>query len=656
MKVRLTKRLWVVALMFPALAAHAQSTAPLPAETHLVGTTGAPAATEETFTIATTQDLVATLTDLQIPAALASASVVVTQGATIVGTTQLTSPATTATVSLPAAVGQYTLRVIGTPGAGNVGTFTVCVAPKATPSACIQNASVSGNVTLQSSAADPTVSTNSSKLTVTTGGAYTFTYQDDAFPVALNVAPSLALFQGSTLVAVPLPASPATINLQPGVYTLFSVAQADATLQAGLYGVTVTGPAGAAPLLDAAFPVGKLEDSSSATNPMAQALSMTVTDFGFPVALTTASAAVTAGGMVLGNATAGTGPVSVNAPAGTLSVWHYAAAGAGAGTYEVDLTSSTQSLLSVPFALSSGTSLAYAYVSPTALSAGSYQATGSDFQFPAALQSLQFAVAQNATLLKTATAAGSVSFTASAAPVVLLVNATPSTGGNGMFDVNVQTTGATQQIVFDETQGASANGIFTTQTLTLPAGSFDATLSDLQYPAQFASLGLLISNGGAVVGKIFGGGTTTIAAAAGVYQLNFIAMPGGSPAQYGIYGLQVVDSAPTVTLSASAASVTAGASATLTWTTVNATACTASGGSFTGSQATSGTASVTVASTTTYALTCTGPGGSAAQSVVVTTTAAPATSSGGGGGALDTSLLSLLALGVMARLRRTLKG
>jgi len=109
-----------------------------------------------------------------------------------------------------------------------------------------------------------------------------------------------------------------------------------------------------------------------------------------------------------------------------------------------------------------------------------------------------------------------VNFTAAAAPVVLLVDATTPTNGNGLFDVNVQTVGTAPQIVFDQTQGVSAAGVFTTQTINLgTSGNFDVTLTDLQFPAQFANLALLVSNGGAVLGKIYGGGTFTIAATPG---------------------------------------------------------------------------------------------------------------------------------------------
>ena len=77
-------------------------------------------------------------------------------------------------------------------------------------------------------------------------------------------------------------------------------------------------------------------------------------------------------------------------------------------------------------------------------------------------------------------------------------------------------------------------------------------------------------------------------------------------------------SAPTIALSASPTSVSSGGSSTLTWSSTNATSCTASGG-WSGSHATSGSRSTgTVNASTTYTLTCTGSGGSTSQSAVVT--------------------------------------
>jgi hypothetical protein len=334
-------------------------------------------------------------------------------------------------------------------------------------------------------------------------------------------------------------------------------------------------------------------------------------------------------------------------------VWSFGTAGTSAGTYEVDLTSSPSvALLQTAVGVNNGSALAYAFVTPKPLAAGSYQATANDFEFPAALQGLQFAVAQSGTILAKASAAGTVNFTAAAGPAVLLVDATTPTNGNGMFDVNVETTGTAPQIVFDQTQGVSTSGVFTTQTINLgTSGNFDVTLTDLQFPAQFANLALVVSNNGAVLGKIYGGGTFTIPATPGAYQMNFVALPGGTPAQYGMYGVQIVNSAPTVTLTAAPTTVVTGAATTLSWTTTNATACTGSGGTFIGSQAIgSGSVSVVVSATTMYTLTCTGAGGSGAQSVTVTATP-PASHSSGGGGEFNFAMLGLLGLLVGGRLR-----
>lgn len=84
-----------------------------------------------------------------------------------------------------------------------------------------------------------------------------------------------------------------------------------------------------------------------------------------------------------------------------------------------------------------------------------------------------------------------------------------------------------------------------------------------------------------------------------------------------------VETPPTVTLTSNASSVTSGNSVTLTWSSTNATSCTASGG-WSGSKATSGSASLGPLTTnTTATLTCTGEGGTDSDSVSITVTAAP---------------------------------
>ncbi len=84
-------------------------------------------------------------------------------------------------------------------------------------------------------------------------------------------------------------------------------------------------------------------------------------------------------------------------------------------------------------------------------------------------------------------------------------------------------------------------------------------------------------------------------------------------------------SAPTLTFTVAPTSVTTGGSATLTWSSTNATACTASG-AWSGAKSTTGTQSTGVQNTAgaqTFSLSCTGSGGSVQKSVTVNVTATP---------------------------------
>jgi hypothetical protein len=76
--------------------------------------------------------------------------------------------------------------------------------------------------------------------------------------------------------------------------------------------------------------------------------------------------------------------------------------------------------------------------------------------------------------------------------------------------------------------------------------------------------------------------------------------------------------APTVTISSASSIVASGGSTTITWSSTNATACTASG-AWSGTEPVSGTQSTgALTADTTYTLSCTGPGGSTEQSTTVT--------------------------------------
>src|SRR5437660_632690 len=83
--------------------------------------------------------------------------------------------------------------------------------------------------------------------------------------------------------------------------------------------------------------------------------------------------------------------------------------------------------------------------------------------------------------------------------------------------------------------------------------------------------------------------------------------------------------APTVSLTASAIDVQTNGSVTLTWSSTNASSCSASG-AWSGSLATSGAQSQIVATTSNYTITCTGSGGSVSSTAAVTAWNAPTSS------------------------------
>jgi hypothetical protein len=112
-----------------------------------------------------------------------------------------------------------------------------------------------------------------------------------------------------------------------------------------------------------------------------------------------------------------------------------------------------------------------------------------------------------------------------------------------------------------------------------------------------------------------------------------------------------IPAAPTLTLASS--SIVVGSSTTLTWSSVNATGCTASG-SWSGALATSGSQSVMPASAGTdmYTLTCANAAGPSPAATATLTVTAAATSGGGGGGTLDIlALLGLAGIGLSRLLR-----
>jgi hypothetical protein len=142
-----------------------------------------------------------------------------------------------------------------------------------------------------------------------------------------------------------------------------------------------------------------------------------------------------------------------------------------------------------------------------------------------------------------------------------------------------------------------------------------------------------VATGGWSGSKTTGSGSETISNIASTTAYTLTCTGGGGPAAASTIQVSVGSGTPSVTatISSNTTQVTSGGGATLTWSSSNATACTASG-AWSGAKATSGTQSLTnLTSTGTYSLVCTGTAGSSPMQNVTITVSSPATGGGGGG-------------------------
>jgi hypothetical protein len=622
-------------------------------QTSMVGLPAVAAPQQFSFTATATESLTVTLTDFQLPAAFSSLQVAVTQADALVGK-PATVKGTTATLAIPATAGDiYVIYVIGTPSAAKgigsvgqgIGSFGVCVTRDSdTTHTCVPAYSFSGNIQTPSAPSTSGVSTLDTNFTATSTGTYQVTLTDMQFPVALQMV-SATIFSGATQVGGVFPAGTTPVTLTGGVdYSLLIAAQAAASPQAGLYSARITDPSGTV-VFNRTLPVGSLGSATIINNVTARPLTLSLTDYAYPSVLNSLGAAVTAGGVELGDLTAAGSGSAFMAPAGSLEIWQFGVAGASPGVYGLALASDTASVFSVTQVVNpaNNASGSYAFAIPIS-TAGTYSLAVTDLQFPGALASLSSTIAQNGTPLAVDS---NGKFTATAGVAVVVVNSTPPQAGSGIFEVAVQSTGNPAKTLFDQTQ-AVGGGLFNTQVVNYGAsGSYEVTLADLGFPSNFDDLALVLSQGGQVLGKIYGGGTFAVNATAGQYLLTFVATPGAD--NYGLYSVKIASAvAPTLTFTGTPTSVTAGQAVQLTWSSQNATSCTASGDSgWTGSEAVSGSASVSIGSSATLTLACTGQGGSVTKSVSITVKSTG--SGGGGGGSIDVELLVLLGAALAMR-------
>jgi len=647
-----------------------------------------------------------TLTDLgaQIvspaPAPLASVQLVVTQGQKVIakldGTKDPTSPVDT--VDFDATPGSYTVHVVGKPGTGaGSGPVAVKIATVSATSTTLLD--FAGTLSPPATTR-PDLSTYQLELNVPADGDYQLALTDLQFPHAgmLDTA-SVFLFQPGApayvaclnIAPTPTPACPAaqTVTLTAGKYQLVAGGAIAAGKDAAVFNVNIKSAANGTVIHNRTTELGaarRISDASFQLDTGSYTLSLA--DLAFPAGLSEASVLVISGGTVAARVS-GTTPDAVFTVAADDTphdVFAYAKADAttgapGAGSFDVEIKpASGAAALSFIGAMGAVSGSPTAYTFPVDITtAGKYILKFGDFQFPATLGASRLAVVQNGVVVSKTDAGTSstlqLNATLSAGRATVIVVVKPAlvggtlsqTGGTFGLEMALDSTGA--QNVLDVTQGVG--GVVSVRKLSITtAGLYDLTVTDLGAPEAFSDLMAVISRGSQRVGTVIlgSGGSNTDGGSAtlpdndlaiGNYSITLIAQPGAT-LHAATYGLSVKASppAPTVTLTAAAATVTSGTAAGLTWSSTGATSCTASSspsGLWSGTKGLSGTDSsspLTVA--TTFTLRCTDNNGRAAQKSVTVEVSAQNNSGGGGGGggAFDGLTLLALTLGVALQLGR----
>jgi hypothetical protein len=675
-----------IAALAATSAAFAQTA--LVSDVHTVTTSDSPATVEHSFTITSPGAYTVTLSDLGAAltpsAPLASVEMAVTQGNAIVGAPQILTGTGSITLNVTATA-TYILHVIGAPGTTlGSGPIEEDVAPSGGGTKLYSFIDAIQNPPQQQSTS---VATVDNTFTAPVTGTYTVTLADLQFPASLQGVMLLLAdntsSQGATLTA----AGSTQLALNAGdSCAILAIGQEASTAAGGLFSVSLTPPAGTASFYSTnVVPIGGVTllqpdaTTKGVLNLGAGSTTITVNDLQFPQALDAAGVAVidSSGQSVTGttypaitsSTTTHTASGSFTASAGSYQVFGYATATTAAtvGSYAVVLTQGTTPVFDDALAVGTTGGLLEPYsFDANVTTAGAYNVTLTDFQFPSPLTAVQFAAEQNGSLLANpAMAAGSFTVSPAQGQVTFLAFA-QATGSGGIFGLDMSS-GSGATAAFDTTQGVGAGFKMIPFTVS-SAQTLGVTAADVQFPSALSTLEAAVTTGTTVEGKIIAGGsssgsTTPItgsfafsASPGTTYFVNVLAQP-ASPAKAGTYALTVMP-APVVTLTPSVTSVNSGGTVTLTWSTQNATSCTASGGSgWSGSESPSGGSVTTSAltATTTFSLSCTGGGGTGSASAAVTVTTPSSSGKSGGGGALD--LASILALASLlavraARLRR----
>jgi hypothetical protein len=492
------------------------------------------------------------------------------------------------------------------------------------------------------------------ELTLTAGHTYSVSINDIAFPAALDSL-QVAIVTDGVNLQCPLSSSAlGPCSFVAGTTNkLVALAQKSSSAVAGMYSIKLIDSTTNQVVMANAYPVGAMPDPVSIPLPATGSYQLITTDMKSPDPLNSLQVLVLQDISVLTTQnTAGSSQLNAfNANAGTAKLYVVGTSTVNGGIYGTQITQAgtsprvVYSNASVIAANGAVTQTGYFFTARLP-SAGSYVLNLNDLNFPQSFKKLAVAVTQGSITAGTLNASGTLALNNMVAgDVQINVIATPNGSGQGLFGLTLAASGSTAMLL-NVTQGVG--GTFQAIPVTIAnADTYKLSVNDMQAPQRLGQLLVAVTRETQFIGEVIGGGSVDVDATAGNYALNVIATTDtAANASLGMYGV-AFGTAPAMTLTSSADTVTTGGSVFLNWSSSDVTACVASD-AWTGNKSTSGSESFgPVTADTKLTLTCSGATGSATKSVNIKVTAAPeapAAKKGGGGEMQWWMVLLLLAM------------
>jgi len=500
------------------------------------------------------------------------------------------------------------------------------------------------------------------ELSLVAGHTYGIAAHDIAFPSALDSLQVAMVTDGLNVQCQLTSTTPGPCNFVAGTTNkLVAVAKKSAAAVAGMYTIKIVDNTSNQVVMANIYPVGAMPDPVTVQLPADGTYQLITTDMKSPDPLNSLQALLLQDIDVLTtqNAAPTSQTSTFNANAGAAKLYVVGNSTANGGIYGVQLAEvggandviySNASAISVDGAT---TQTGY-FFNARLPSAGSYVLNLNDLNFPQTFKNLSLAVTQGSTIVGKLNASGMLTLNnMSAGDVQINVIATPNSAGQGLFGVTLTASGSTAMLL-DVTQGVG--GTFESIPLNvMNAGSYRLSVNDMQAPQRLGQLLVAVTRDAQFIGEVIGGGVVDVDATPGSYALNVIATTDtAANAPLGMYGI-AFGSAPSVTFSSSAGSVSPGGSVFLNWSSSDVTSCVASDG-WSGNKAVTGSESLgPISADVKLTLTCAGATGSVSKSISVQVTAnpdPPAAKKGGGGAMQWWMLLMLLAVSYQSSQRR----